>query len=100
MGLFSSHVSLKVAGKGGNWALSLSLSEVQCYGNLPDRFESTGCQAIRDKMSHQLEHLLLQVQDYLEVLEKPYDEQPGQEKWRKSSPGGIRRGIEMLSCSS
>jgi uncharacterized protein YdiU (UPF0061 family) len=40
------------------------------------------------------------VQDYLEILKKPYEEQPGKEHWRKASPGVIRRGIEMLSCSS
>jgi len=42
----------------------------------------------------------LQVQDYLEILKTPYEEQPGKEHWRESSPGVIRRGIEMLSCSS
>jgi hypothetical protein len=41
-----------------------------------------------------------QVQDFLEVLKKPYEEQPGKDHWREASRGGIRRGIEMLSCSS
>ena len=43
--------------------------------------------------------LFLQVQEYLEILKKPYEEQPGKDHWRKPGPG-VRRGIEMLSCSS
>ena len=44
--------------------------------------------------------LYVQVQDFLELLKQPFTEQPGMEKWTKTSGGQIRRGIEMLSCSS
>ena len=44
--------------------------------------------------------LLLQVRDLMRVLKRPFDEQPGAEKYRVAAPKEIRMGVELLSCSS
>jgi len=44
--------------------------------------------------------LLLQVKDLMRVLKRPFDEQPGAEKYRVAAPKEIRMGVELLSCSS
>jgi uncharacterized protein YdiU (UPF0061 family) len=44
--------------------------------------------------------LLLQVRLLMKVLQHPYEEQPGAEKYRVTPPKQIRMGVELLSCSS
>ena len=40
------------------------------------------------------------VNDLMRVLERPYEEQPGAEKYRATAPKEVRMGVELLSCSS
>ena len=42
----------------------------------------------------------LQVKDLMHVLQKPFEEQPGAEKYRVAAPKEVRMGVELLSCSS
>lgn len=42
-----------------------------------------------------------EVRQLLKVMEKPYDEQPGMEKYARLPPAwAYRPGVRMLSCSS
>ncbi|CAK0779519.1 hypothetical protein CVIRNUC_004792 [Coccomyxa viridis] len=41
-----------------------------------------------------------EVKDLMQVLERPFDEQPGAEKYRVAAPREVRMGVELLSCSS
>ena len=43
---------------------------------------------------------LLQVRDLMRVLKRPFEEQPGAEKYRVAAPKEVRMGVELLSCSS
>ena len=36
----------------------------------------------------------------MRVLQKPFEEQPGAEKYKVAAPKEIRMGVELLSCSS
>ena len=51
-------------------------------------------------LSNALSILHVQVKDLMRVLERPFDEQPGAEKYRVAAPKEIRMGVELLSCSS
>ena len=42
----------------------------------------------------------LQVNNLMRVLERPYEVQPGAEKYRVTAPKEVRMGVELLSCSS
>jgi uncharacterized protein YdiU (UPF0061 family) len=41
-----------------------------------------------------------QVNELMRVLQRPYEEQPGAEKYRVAAPKQVRMGVELLSCSS
>lgn len=65
--------------------------------------ESPGCSRNRRKdicLSNALSPLHVQVKDLMQVLERPFDEQPGAEKYRVAAPREVRMGVELLSCSS
>ncbi|CAL5218909.1 g654 [Coccomyxa viridis] len=40
------------------------------------------------------------VNDLMRVLQRPFEEQPGAEKYKVAAPKEIRMGVELLSCSS
>jgi hypothetical protein len=40
------------------------------------------------------------LKELMKVLERPYEEQPGAERFRVTPPKEIRMGVELLSCSS
>ena len=42
----------------------------------------------------------VQVRNLMRVLERPYEEQPGAEKYKVMAPKSVRMGVELLSCSS
>ncbi len=42
----------------------------------------------------------VQLHALMKVLEKPYEEQSGAERFRVTPPKQIRMGVELLSCSS
>ncbi|KAK9915711.1 hypothetical protein WJX75_003009 [Coccomyxa subellipsoidea] len=41
-----------------------------------------------------------ELKELMKVLERPYEEQPGAERFRVTPPKEIRMGVELLSCSS
>jgi len=43
---------------------------------------------------------LAQLKALLKVLETPFEEQPGAERFKVTPPKEIRIGVELLSCSS
>ena len=51
-------------------------------------------------LSNALSPLHVQVKELMRVLERPFDEQPGAEKYKVAAPKEIRMGVELLSCSS
>ncbi len=42
----------------------------------------------------------VQLKALMKVLERPYEEQPGAERFKVTPPKEIRMGVELLSCSS
>ena len=62
-----------------------------------------GCSRKRLKdicLSNALSPLHGQVKELMRVLERPFDEQPGADKYRVAAPKEVRMGVELLSCSS
>lgn len=43
---------------------------------------------------------LLQVNRLMDVLKRPFEEQPGTESYTVPAPKETRIGVELLSCSS
>ncbi len=44
--------------------------------------------------------VFLQVKELMQVLKRPFEEQPGAERFRVAAPKEVRMGVELLSCSS